>query len=156
MSQNSFRFAVFCFLISPVAVLAQGLTGQLSGAIVDPSGASLASAEVSVANVQTGQSRTVKTDNEGRFLITELLPGTFTLEISAAGFKKFEQQEITISATERVVLPTITMQVGRQRHCARDRAGGSGADGKLRALRPDHHAPDAGTPAQRPLLPRHR
>ena len=112
MSQNRLCLAALFLLINPAAAFAQGLTGQLSGTIVDPSGASLASADISVANVQTGQSRTAKTDNQGHFLITELLPGTFTLEISASGFKKFEQREISISATERVVLPPITMQVG--------------------------------------------
>src|SRR5207253_2652704 len=55
---------------------------------------------------------TVKTDNAGRFVFTELLPGMFNLAVDVAGFKKYEQKEISVTATERVTLPPITMQVG--------------------------------------------
>jgi len=112
MFRSSRAFLLFFSFLSSSLLHAQGLTGQLSGSVTDPSGASLATADVSVANVQNGQSRTVKTDQQGHFVVTELLPGTFTLEIAASGFKKYEQREIIISATERVTLPPIVMQVG--------------------------------------------
>lgn len=96
----------------PGALRGQGLTGQLSGSVVDPSGAAVANADVQIANSQTGQTRSTKSDNQGHFVFTELLPGAFTLAISAAGFKKYEQQEISVTATERVTLPPIAMQVG--------------------------------------------
>ena len=112
MFRSSRAFLLFISFLSSSLLHAQGLTGQLSGSVTDPSGASLATADVSVANVQNGQSRTVKTDQQGHFVVTELLPGTFTLEIAASGFKKYEQREIIISATERVTLPPIVMQVG--------------------------------------------
>ncbi|MDQ6677239.1 MAG: carboxypeptidase-like regulatory domain-containing protein, partial [Acidobacteriota bacterium] len=88
------------------------MTGQLSGSVTDPSGGAVANAEVIVANSQTAQSRAVKTDTQGHFVIPELLPGTFSLNITASGFKKYEQREVVISATERVTLPPIVMQVG--------------------------------------------
>jgi hypothetical protein len=93
-------------------LLGQGLTGQVSGTITDPSGGAVANADVQISNAQTGLVRNTKSDNEGHFVFTQLLPGTFTLEISAPGFKKYEQQEVTVTATERVTLPTIAMQVG--------------------------------------------
>jgi len=103
---------VFAFGLSQETARGQGLTGQLSGGVTDPSGGSVANADVVVTNSQTAQSRAVKSDNQGHFVIPELLPGTFTLSITASGFKKYEQQEIMISATERVTLPPIVMQVG--------------------------------------------
>jgi Carboxypeptidase regulatory-like domain len=90
----------------------QGLTGQLSGDLSDPSGASVANANIQVTNVETGQSRSAKSDGQGHFLFAELLPGNFLLEVDAPGFKKYEQKGINVSATERVTLPRITMQVG--------------------------------------------
>ena len=51
-------------------------------------------------------------DAQGRFVFHELLPGVFTLSASAKGFKKYEQQDIHVTATERLTLPAITMQVG--------------------------------------------
>ncbi len=103
---------VFAFGLSQETARGQGLTGQLSGGVTDPSGGAVANADVVVTNSQTAQSRAVKSDNQGHFVIPELLPGTFTLSITASGFKKYEQREIMISATERVTLPPIVMQVG--------------------------------------------
>ncbi|MDQ2900866.1 MAG: carboxypeptidase regulatory-like domain-containing protein, partial [Acidobacteriota bacterium] len=104
------------FLLSiafwPRAVYGQGLTGQLSGSVTDPSGAAVANADVQITNSQTAQTRAAKSDNQGHFVFTELLPGTFTLAVSAPGFKKYEQREISVTATERVTLPPLSMQVG--------------------------------------------
>lgn len=58
-------------------------------------------------NSQTGQTRSTKSDSRGSFVFTQLLRGTFTLSISAPGFKKYEQPEIGVTATERVTLGTV-------------------------------------------------
>jgi hypothetical protein len=94
------------------SLFGQGLTGQLSGSVTDPSGSAVASASVQITNSAKAQTRSTKTDGQGHFVFTELLPGTFVLTIDAPGFKKFEQQEINVSATERVTLPSIALQVG--------------------------------------------
>lgn len=96
----------------PQAVSAQGLTGQLSGEVRDASGAAVANADVEVKAVETGQVRSIKSDTQGHYVFTELLPGTFTLAIGAPGFKRYEQTGISITATERVTLPPVEMQVG--------------------------------------------
>jgi hypothetical protein len=96
----------------PEPLWSQGLTGQLSGTIVDSSGATVAGVDVEIANIQTGQKRQTKTNAEGRFVFTELLPGAFDLTANASGFKKYERKDIVLSATERVTLPQITLQVG--------------------------------------------
>src|SRR6185369_2914356 len=90
----------------------QGLTGQISGIVTDPSGAAVVSADVQIMNKETGQTRATKSDTQGSFVFTQLLPGTFTLTVTASGFKKYEQPEVIVSATERVTLPSIAMQVG--------------------------------------------
>ncbi len=104
--------ATFAALVFVGTLSGQGLTGQLSGEISDPSHASLANADVQIINRETNQTRDTKTDNSGHFVFSELLPGTFNLSVSAPGFKRFEQQNIAVTATERVTLPRITMQVG--------------------------------------------
>jgi len=91
---------------------AQGLTGQLSGSVTDASGGSIANANVQIVNSQTNQTRSAKTDNDGRFVFTEILPGTYSLTVDNSGFKKYEQTGISITATERVTLPAIALQVG--------------------------------------------
>src|SRR5215472_13954824 len=90
---------------------AQGLTGQISGTVIDPSNSAITSATLTVVNQESRQSRTTKTNNEGRYVFSELLPGTFTLTVDAPGFKRFEQTEVVVTANERVTLP-VTLQVG--------------------------------------------
>ncbi|MBV9225352.1 MAG: carboxypeptidase regulatory-like domain-containing protein, partial [Acidobacteriaceae bacterium] len=81
---------------------AQGLTGQISGSVTDPNGGAIADATVQIVSAQTSQSRSATTDSEGRFVFTELLPGTYALTIENPGFKKYEQTGISVTATERV------------------------------------------------------
>ena len=91
---------------------AQGLTGQISGLVADSSGASVANATVQVISAETSQSRSATSDSDGRFVFTELLPGTYRLTIENSGFKKYEQTGISVTAAERVALPTIFLQLG--------------------------------------------
>jgi hypothetical protein len=51
-------------------------------------------------------------DSDGRFVFTELLPGTYGLTVENSGFKKYEQTGISVTATERVTLPAIVLQLG--------------------------------------------
>ena len=89
----------------------QGLTGQVSGTVVDQSSAAVTNASLTLTNSATGQSRTTKTNADGYFVFPELLPGIYALAAEAAGFKKYEQSEISVTATERVTL-SIGLQVG--------------------------------------------
>ncbi|MEO7145503.1 MAG: carboxypeptidase-like regulatory domain-containing protein [Bryobacteraceae bacterium] len=112
---SSFAFcAALCLLAAcwQSEASGQGLTGQISGSVADPTGAAVVGANVQIANRETGQTRSVKSDTQGHFVFTELLPGTFNLAIGVSGFKKYSQQEISVSAAERVTLPVVVMQMG--------------------------------------------
>lgn len=100
------------FLCAPAALFSQGLTGQITGTVADPSGAPLAGAEVTLTNAATSQSRKVETSQAGSYVFTQLLPGTYTIEVSAKGFKKAQQAGVALTATERVVAAPITMDLG--------------------------------------------
>ena len=91
---------------------AQGLTGQISGTIVDPSGAAVPNATVEFRNTATALVRQTNTDGTGAFIVTELLPGTYNLRVTAPGFMAFEQTGLVLTATERLVLRTITLRIG--------------------------------------------
>ena len=101
---------VYLSLISSPAA-AQGLTGQISGSVTDSSGSTVSNANVNLTNRQSGQTRSTKTNNEGHYVFTELLPGTFSMTVDAPGFKRFEQQEVVVTATERVTVP-VSLQIG--------------------------------------------
>jgi hypothetical protein len=96
----------------PLACYAQGLTGSISGNVSDPSGSSIAGAPVKLTNTLTNQVRQAVTEANGDFVFTQLLPGNFRLEVQAKGFKRYEQTDIILTATERVVLRRVELQLG--------------------------------------------
>lgn len=109
--------ANWCKLLLPVVTLAstafsQGLTGSINGNVSDPSGSAIPDADITLSNNATSQTRQAKSDGSGDFVFTQLLPGTFRLVVSAKGFKRYEQTDIILTATERVVLKRIELQLG--------------------------------------------
>src|SRR6266852_3053251 len=79
--------------------LAQTETGQISGVVTDPSGATVPKAKVTVSSAATGAARDTTTDDHGAYTVTHLLPGIYTVAVEAAGFSKMEQRiEVTVGS----------------------------------------------------------
>ncbi len=97
---------------SALPVFAQGLTGQIAGVVVDGSKAVLPGATVTARNTGTQVTREAVTDANGAFVLTNLLAGTYDVRVSLSGFKVYEQRGIVLSATERLALPDVTLDVG--------------------------------------------
>jgi hypothetical protein len=89
------------FLVSTFAscapVLAQGeTTSAIVGSVTDPTGAAIPGATVTVANIENGLKRSVKTDDSGRFSFPQLKPGTYSVKAEADRFEA--QQNDSVSA----------------------------------------------------------
>lgn len=95
-----------------MVLLGQGITGQISGTVSDSSGGAVVGTKVELLNSGTAQTREGSTDSSGVFLFTELLPGQYTVKVTSAGFKTYSQQGIVVTATERVALRPIQLQLG--------------------------------------------
>jgi len=76
-----------------------GPSGSLTGAVQDPNGAHLPGVTVTARNSTTGATRTVTTDNEGRWTIPGLSVGTFQIIYELAGFKKLIRASQTVEAS---------------------------------------------------------
>jgi hypothetical protein len=85
------------FLASHSALRAQGLYGSLVGTVTDPSGAIVPNASITVTDVGTGQIRQDTSDQSGRYNLVNLVPGTYTVTVSAPGFRKVEETSLTIT-----------------------------------------------------------
>jgi hypothetical protein len=83
--------------------------GQVGGVIVDPNGAVVPGAEITVTNTQTGTSLTTKSDDEGHWRIAGMQPGAVKVAISSPGLKK-TQLYLDLLETKPVRLGT-TMEV---------------------------------------------
>jgi hypothetical protein len=92
---------------------AQTLTGQIGGTVVDGQKGFLPGATVSVRNASTQLVRDALTDENGTFTITNLVAGTYDLTITLNGFKTYQQKGLVLTATERLSLPPIALEIGR-------------------------------------------
>lgn len=110
MLTTLFRLSALATLTA--SLYAQGLTGSISGSIADQSGSPVPGAEITLNNIGTGQNRSVQSDTTGGFVFTQLLPSTYKLTVTSKGFKKYEQTDIILTATERVVLKRVDLQLG--------------------------------------------
>jgi hypothetical protein len=67
------------------------LPGQLGGFLVDPSGATVPNAQVTVTQVDNGAVRKVVSDSSGRWLVSNLPSGNVKLVTDAPGFQRLER-----------------------------------------------------------------
>jgi hypothetical protein len=112
-SLQTFVLACITLAATQPALKGQGLTGQISGRIQDPSYKPVAGFEVVLTSTDTGQKRVAKTNSDGDFLFLEVLPGSYALRAEAAGFKTFEKTGIALSSGQLLVLGSITLELGQ-------------------------------------------
>src|SRR5207248_8187535 len=73
-------------MLFAMAVHAQVVTSKLQGTVTDPSGAVVASANVTAANLETGLSRTMATNTEGFYRFNFLPRGQYEVRAAKSGF----------------------------------------------------------------------
>src|SRR5437667_3204943 len=83
--------------------------GSLSGTVLDPSGAAVVNAKVTVANDSKGIRRTLATNGPGIFTAAALPPAAgYSLVVDAPGFATLDRMEISIQVGQNVDL-TLTL-----------------------------------------------
>ena len=83
--------------------------GQVGGIVVDPNGAVVANATVTVVNKQTGASQTTRTDGEGHWMVSNVQPGPTTVRIDSSGFRSVQQE---LPNNGRAVHLGTTLEIG--------------------------------------------
>jgi len=83
----AFLILVSAFLTATIPTRAQSLSaGTVGGVVVDPNGAVVPNASVTIANSVTGYTRVVNTDKDGAFRFDNVPPNNYQLSVSASGF----------------------------------------------------------------------
>ncbi len=80
--------AATCVMV-PSVIYAQA-SGEVSGTVVDSTGAVLPASSVTITNTGTNSARTVKTTSAGAYAFTNLEPGTYKVSAASAGFETYE------------------------------------------------------------------
>jgi hypothetical protein len=92
--------------------LAQMTTGSISGTLVDASDAVVPGAEVSLVSERTGATRKAVSGAGGDFLFSAIEPGIYTVSVEMRGFKNFTLTSIALSASQRLSVGNIKLEVG--------------------------------------------
>jgi len=107
-------FALRLFVVAALTVIpavAQYSTASLAGTVVDPSGAVVPSAKVSVQNTDTGMTLTDQTGSSGAFVFPSLHPGPYQLTVQKPGFQTYVQTGITLTVTQSATA-NVVMKIG--------------------------------------------
>ena len=100
------------FLATPLFLFAQAPgTGAIAGRVLDPSGAAIERAQISIVNEATNASRLVASADEGLFRAPLLLPGSYSLTVEASGFERTTIRAIRVVVTETTAV-NVNMKVG--------------------------------------------
>ncbi len=91
---------------------AQTTSGSIAGNVADPNGAAISGATVRAVEAAKSLTLTATTDSEGRFVFPTVVPGTYTLTIEAAGFKRTERTGLLLVANDKLTLGDIALDVG--------------------------------------------
>jgi hypothetical protein len=90
---------------------AQSPNGIINGLVLDPSGSTIPGAEIRIANDATGVQYTGKTNNEGIYVVTNLPPGPYRLQVSKIGFKTLIKPDIILNVQDSLAI-NFTLPVG--------------------------------------------
>jgi hypothetical protein len=88
----------------PAACVAQVTTAQISGTLRDVSGAAIPGVSIAVVSEDTGLGRAAATNQEGVFVVSNLLPGAYMVRVEHKGFKTFVREHLALSAGERAAI----------------------------------------------------
>ena len=101
-------------LIGASMAVAQSSTGQIKGVVIDPTGAVVPGAVVTAISLDNGFTRTVISAQDGSFVIPELDPQHYKIQVVSPGFKKLERGPVTVQVTETADVGRIPLSIGEQ------------------------------------------
>ena len=100
-AKHGFYLLALFLILSCVGVRAQE-NAVLTGTVTDPTGAVVPTAAVTIINTLNSQTRTATANGAGLYQFPDLNSGTYTLKVSAAGFKVYEKTGIVMNVAATV------------------------------------------------------
>ena len=96
-----------------VCLFASAFAQTFTGEVIDPSGASIPNAQVKLTGGAgfTGQATT---DGDGKFTVGAVLPGKYSMQITAAGFSVFQVRNITVTGAGYAIKVRLAIATEKQ------------------------------------------
>lgn len=98
-------------LFAPL-VRAQSISGSITGSVRDPSNLAVPGANIVLTEVAMSAERRAITNDQGDFVLNALSPGTYLLTVQFQGFKSLRREGIQLTASERLSLGNLVLEVG--------------------------------------------
>ncbi len=95
---------VVAVALPPEPARAQSFNGSISGAVKDPSGAIVKGVELVLKNQAAGVELRRTSTDKGEYAFRNLVPGSYELRASAAGFKPYVQKNVQVNVNADVRL----------------------------------------------------
>jgi hypothetical protein len=108
------RFPLFvCIFVSVavIALLAQSPNANINGLVSDPSSAAVVGAEIVAVNDVTGVQFTTKSNTEGIYILPNLPPGPYRVQVSKIGFKTLIKPDIVLNVQDSLSI-NFSLSVG--------------------------------------------
>ena len=106
-----FILSVCLYFLFVASSHAQSPYGTISGIVIDPTGAPIGGAEVLIVNDATRVQYPGRTNDEGIYLIANLPPGSYRLQVSKPSFKTIIKPDITLNVQDALAL-NFTLPLG--------------------------------------------
>src|SRR5260370_35716122 len=90
-------------------------TGTIQGSVTDAHGAAVPGANVEIKNLETNLSRTLTTDDGGRFVALALPPGPYSVTVLKQGFATALAEKLDLTVGRPLNRP-VSMKVSQVQH----------------------------------------
>jgi hypothetical protein len=108
----AFPYSIVLMLLVIVSNPAHAdVTGSITGVVRDRAQAVLVGAKVTISNSQTNLSQSTISAADGSYRFLALAAGTYKITVSAAGFRPYSTNEITVQVNDQLKLD-VTLDVG--------------------------------------------
>ena len=112
--QNRLRaisFLCMALAVSSIARAQSSYTAAVRGVVTDVSGGGVPGATVTVTESDRNVPHTVTTDRAGRYVVTALPPGQYTLRVELRGFKTYTHTNIPLAVQQQATFD-VSLEVG--------------------------------------------
>ncbi|HET9533320.1 MAG TPA: carboxypeptidase regulatory-like domain-containing protein, partial [Blastocatellia bacterium] len=86
-------------------------TAEIRGQVTDEKGAAISGATITLTDVGKGTTRTVRSDENGNYVVLSLLPSDYTMKVEASGFATKTLTNIHLDVGQAANIP-VTLNVG--------------------------------------------
>jgi hypothetical protein len=117
-----FLFVVSLFVVTPS--IAQSPNGTISGIVLDPSGGVIVGAEILIVNDATNVQYSGRTNSEGIYVVPNLPPGPYRLQVSKIGFKTLIKPDIVLNVQDALAI-NFSLPIGAASETVTVRGGAS-------------------------------